>query len=97
MRRVKHTRYRDANSEAIVRYPRDIWPGIVSHELAMKALGRLEQNQLEAVRHSKHAGMSFSAGRTPHLRLLRREHVTAQSRGIQRCARDVTIRLRTPC
>lgn len=59
VRRVKRTRYRDTDSEAIVRYPLEVWPRIVSKELAMKALSRLAQNRLEAERNSKHAGMSF--------------------------------------
>lgn len=59
VRRVKRTRYRDASSDVIVRYPSDVWPGIVSKELAMKALERLTQNQREATRNSKHAGLSF--------------------------------------
>ena len=59
VRRVKRTRYRDADSEVIVRYPPEVWPGIVSKELAMKALARLAQNQREAAHNSKHAGMSF--------------------------------------
>lgn len=59
VRRVKRTRYRDANSEALVRYPPEVWPGIVPKELAMKALARLAVNQREAVRQGKHTGESF--------------------------------------
>jgi Recombinase/Recombinase zinc beta ribbon domain len=59
VRRVKRTRYRDTESDAIVRYPPEVWPGIVSKELAMKALARLAQNRIEGERNSKHAGMSF--------------------------------------
>jgi hypothetical protein len=63
IRRVKRTRLRDTESEAgraaIVRYPAEVWPGIVSKELAMKALARLEQNKLEAQRNLKHVDTSF--------------------------------------
>jgi DNA invertase Pin-like site-specific DNA recombinase len=58
-RHVKRPGYRDPDSEEIRRYPPDVWPGIVSKEVAMKALARLAQNKIEAERNSKHIGLSF--------------------------------------
>jgi site-specific DNA recombinase len=63
VRRVKRSRFRDTDSPAgqaaIVRYPPEVWPGIVAKELAMQALARLAQNKIEATRNSRHVDTSF--------------------------------------
>jgi DNA invertase Pin-like site-specific DNA recombinase len=59
IRRQKRSRWRSLDSEAIIHYSTDIWPPIVSKELAQKALARLQQNQEQAERNLKHIGLSF--------------------------------------
>jgi site-specific DNA recombinase len=59
IRRQKGTRWRSLDSEAIVHYSTDIWPPIVSKELAQKAIAILEQNKLEAERNLKNTGFTF--------------------------------------
>jgi len=59
VRKKKRTRYRDPASDLIVRYPPEVWPPIVSKELALRAIARLRQNQVEAERNLKHTGISF--------------------------------------
>jgi DNA invertase Pin-like site-specific DNA recombinase len=59
LRKRKHTRYRDPESEVIVRYPPEVWPGIVSKETAMKAIAVLTQNKIESTRRLKNSETSF--------------------------------------
>lgn len=59
IRKVRRTRLRERDSDLIVRYPPEVWPGIVSKELAMKALARLEVNKGIQERKSMNSGMSY--------------------------------------